>query len=98
MARSWLARLASLERKAERQRVRRNVRAYRARKLAEGVRRIELSLSERDYLELRASARPNETLGATVARLLTGNRGLPQEHKENQSVAVESTPFSIDQR
>lgn len=73
---TFLARLEREQRKARRQRVRANVRAYRGRKQMAGYRRIELFISERDYKALRVHSLllPGESLSAVISRLLTGNR------------------------
>lgn len=73
---TFLARLEREERKARRQRVRANVLAYRKRKQAAGLRRVEQILSEQEYRALYALLRPGESLRAVISRLLTGNREL----------------------
>ena len=78
---SYFARLEREYRKAQRRRVRANVRNYRKRKRTAGFRRIELFLNEHDYNALRALLLPDESMSAALSRLLTGNResaGKPQ--------------------
>ncbi len=53
MGEGWLARYARLIRKANRQRIKKSVRAYRQRKCAKDLRRVELLLSGVGYSELR---------------------------------------------
>ena len=71
---SYFARLEREYRKAQRRRVRANVRKYRERKRAAGFRRIELLLNEHDYNALRALLLPDESISAALSRLITGNR------------------------
>ena len=71
---TYFARLAREQRKARRQRVRANVRAYRERKQAAGFRRIELILSEQDHRALCALLLPGESMSGALSRILPGNR------------------------
>lgn len=71
---TFLARLEREQRKARRQRVRANVRAYRERKQAAGLRRVELYLSEQDHRALCALLLPGESMSAALSRILSGNR------------------------
>lgn len=71
---SYFARLEREYRKAQRRRIRANVREYRKRKRAAGFRRIELFLNKRDYNALSALMRPDESMSAALSRLITGNR------------------------
>ena len=71
---TFLARLERKQRKARRQRVRANVRAYRERKRVAGFRRIELTLTEHDYKALHSHLLPGETMSTALSRLISGNR------------------------
>ena len=71
---TFLARLERKQRKARRQRVRANVRAYRKRKQMAGFRRIELFIGEHDYKALRSHLLPGETMSTALSRLISGNR------------------------
>jgi len=72
--RTWQAHLEREQRKARRQRVRANVRAYRERKQAAGFRRVELLLSEQDHRALCALMLPGESMTIALSRILSGNR------------------------
>jgi hypothetical protein len=74
MALNYFAKLERAIRKERRQRVRKNVRAYRERKQAEGFKRLELLISENDHKALRALMCHGETMSAALSRLLSGNR------------------------
>lgn len=82
--RSYFARLERERRKARRQRVRDNVRAYRQRIQAAGFRRIELTLTEHDYKALCALVRPGEPMGAALSRLIAGNRESVRKAQQKQ--------------
>lgn len=75
MGDSWLTRYLMLTRKAQRERGRRNVRAYRARQRAAGLLRVELLLTAADLEALRAHAEPGESVSRALSRLLSGKRG-----------------------
>jgi hypothetical protein len=71
---NWLERLVRLERKARRETIKRNVRAFRRRQEKAGIRRIEIALNAEQYSALVAVSRPGEAYSETVARLLiSGN-------------------------
>ena len=72
---NWLERLAKLERKANRETIRRNVRAYRKRQTKAGVRRIEVALTPDQYAQLVRLMLPGATYSAAVGRVLSGISG-----------------------
>lgn len=67
---NWIDRLERLQRKHRRLAIRHNLRGFRLRQKAAGIRRIDVALSANQYNRLLDLARPDETISRTVARLL----------------------------
>ena len=72
---TWADRLERLVRRAHRETIRRNVRAYRRRQANEGVRRIDVALSREDFARLEALMHHNETFSAAISRAISALSG-----------------------
>ncbi len=94
---TWSERLERFAKRARRAIVRKNVRAYRRRQAAEGVRRIDVALSREDFARLTSLMHHNETFSAAISRAivaLSGNTRQLDEGIEKQGLGIVLKGFS----